>query len=312
MKRAIPRGEQNEIQLQQSRSLSINSRSNGRSNVQFRTKKIFVGGLSADLTEDEFKSYFEQFGRITDVVVMHDNVTRRPRGFGFITFDSENAVEDVLLKSFHGLGGKHVEVKKAVPKDVSNTAYNGRMGSGRGFDSNSYQDGNFQSYSPRYDLFQNYGHHSGYGPLSLYGVVGGYPYGAGVFSGGYPTGGYSGIGFGMTQVAPRNPWTGPAMNGVWGSPLPYIGAANFYSSYMNGSIGVTGVTANVYNGIMGRVPNGKSSQHVIIDAQLAADRTSTQIDQKKISVKSLDLDGSNGDVASKGSELKAYSNSNSS
>ncbi|CAI9296400.1 unnamed protein product [Lactuca saligna] len=41
----------------------------------------------------------------------------RPRGFGFITFDSEDSVEQVMQKSFHELCGKLVEVKKAVPKD---------------------------------------------------------------------------------------------------------------------------------------------------------------------------------------------------
>lgn len=60
-----------------------------------RTKKIFVGGLASSVTEDDFRKYFEQFGNITDVVVMYDHQTQRPRGFGFITFDTEEAVEQV-------------------------------------------------------------------------------------------------------------------------------------------------------------------------------------------------------------------------
>ena len=67
--------------------------------MNIRTKKIFVGGLSANLTEDDFKFYFEKFGRITDVVVMHDNVTHRPCRFGFITFETEDLVEDVMQKN---------------------------------------------------------------------------------------------------------------------------------------------------------------------------------------------------------------------
>lgn len=85
-------------------------------NDQSRGRKIFVGGLSADLTEDEFKNYFEKFGQITDVVVMHDSVTNRPRGFGFITFDSIESVDSVLQNNFHELSGRRVEVKRAVPK----------------------------------------------------------------------------------------------------------------------------------------------------------------------------------------------------
>ncbi|CAN1242411.1 Heterogeneous nuclear ribonucleoprotein 1 [Linum perenne] len=84
-----------------------------------RTKKIFVGGLASTVTETDFKNYFEQYGNITDVVVMYDHNTQRPRGFGFITYDSEEAVDRVLHKTFHELNGKMVEVKRAVPKELS-------------------------------------------------------------------------------------------------------------------------------------------------------------------------------------------------
>ncbi|KAK3009957.1 hypothetical protein RJ639_012349, partial [Escallonia herrerae] len=84
-----------------------------------RTKKIFVGGLASTVTESDFKNYFDQFGTITDVVVMYDHNTQRPRGFGFITYDSEEAVDRVLHKTFHELNGKMVEVKRAVPKEQS-------------------------------------------------------------------------------------------------------------------------------------------------------------------------------------------------
>ncbi|KAG8385845.1 hypothetical protein BUALT_Bualt03G0087500 [Buddleja alternifolia] len=84
-----------------------------------RTKKIFVGGLASTVTESDFKRYFDQFGTITDVVVMYDHNTQRPRGFGFITYDSEEAVDKVLTKTFHELNGKMVEVKRAVPKELS-------------------------------------------------------------------------------------------------------------------------------------------------------------------------------------------------
>ncbi|KAJ6408531.1 hypothetical protein OIU84_011786 [Salix udensis] len=50
---------------------------------------------------------------------MYDHNTQRPRGFGFITYDSEEAVDKVLHKTFHELNGKMVEVKRAVPKELS-------------------------------------------------------------------------------------------------------------------------------------------------------------------------------------------------
>ncbi|BFG29761.1 hypothetical protein CerSpe_160350 [Prunus speciosa] len=84
-----------------------------------RTRKIFVGGLASTVTESDFKKYFDQFGTVTDVVVMYDHNTQRPRGFGFITYDLEEAVDRVLHKTFHELNGKMVEVKRAVPKELS-------------------------------------------------------------------------------------------------------------------------------------------------------------------------------------------------
>ena len=57
-----------------------------------RYKKIFVGGLPRDLDIEVFKQYFEQFGPLTDYVVMKDRETGRQRGFGFVTYQEEEAV----------------------------------------------------------------------------------------------------------------------------------------------------------------------------------------------------------------------------
>ncbi|KAJ9553879.1 hypothetical protein OSB04_017924 [Centaurea solstitialis] len=237
VKKAVPRSEQNQNQNQQeqSRGLSRSVRSNGvssnSSNSSLKIKKIFVGGLPANLTEDEFKVYFEKFGRITDVVVMHDNVTRRPRGFGFITFDSEDSVEEVMQKSFHELSGKLVEVKRAVPKEDNN---GGVSGGGNGV-------GNYSSpHRPTYDVVPSYGV-----------VYGGYPYGGGggVYGGAY----YGGMNYGL---APRVPWGPPAMVSIRGGPYPMT----VYPAYMNNGHGLMGMVGNGYNGIMGSGPSEKASQ----------------------------------------------------
>ncbi|KAL6520486.1 hypothetical protein OROHE_017074 [Orobanche hederae] len=110
-KKAVPRDDH--------QNFNRNSGSIQGSPGPIRTKKIFVGGLASTVTETDFKKYFDQFGTITDVVVMYDHNTQRPRGFGFITFDSEEAVDKVLFKTFHELNGKMVEVKRAVPKELS-------------------------------------------------------------------------------------------------------------------------------------------------------------------------------------------------
>uniref|UniRef100_A0A671KWV2 RNA-binding protein Musashi homolog 2-like n=1 Tax=Sinocyclocheilus anshuiensis TaxID=1608454 RepID=A0A671KWV2_9TELE len=44
-----------------------------------RTKKIFVGGLSASTVVEDVKQYFEQFGKVEDAMLMFDKTTNRHR-----------------------------------------------------------------------------------------------------------------------------------------------------------------------------------------------------------------------------------------
>ena len=128
------------------------------------TKKVFVGGLTHDTTEEEFMGYFGNFGPVSDCVsesrlgpellarwptqgltlasgraVVCDPHTRKPRGFGFITFDSDKAVDRVCAAKFHDLNGKRVEVKRAIPPERIRVdergpggAHYGGYGRGRG------------------------------------------------------------------------------------------------------------------------------------------------------------------------------------
>jgi RNA-binding protein Musashi len=82
---------------------------------QEKTSKIFVGGVSQETTDQEFKEYFAQFGRVVDATLMMDKDTGRPRGFGFVTFENEAGV-DACINVPLEIHGKPIEVKKAQPR----------------------------------------------------------------------------------------------------------------------------------------------------------------------------------------------------
>ncbi|XP_071716274.1 heterogeneous nuclear ribonucleoprotein 1-like [Rutidosis leptorrhynchoides] len=223
-KRALSREEQ-----QASRPANDATRSSGGSG-NYRTKKIFVGGLPSTLTEEQFRQYFETYGEVTDVVIMFDQNTNRPRGFGFISFDTEDAVDRVIQKTFHELNDKLVEVKRALPKDANPGGGSGGGGGGRGYQGNNAGGYDSQMDGSRYMQQQNsggggYPAYSGYGQPS-YGF--GAPNGAG--GGGY--GGYGGYGYGGGPAGPYgnpNVGSGPAagLKSSWGGQNPGYGGAGY-------------------------------------------------------------------------------------
>ncbi len=79
--------------------------------------KVFVGGLSHQLTEQAFRDFFEQFGPLADSVIMYDYVTSRPRGFGFVTFANPESASRLLRSKFYELNGRRIEVKFAVSRE---------------------------------------------------------------------------------------------------------------------------------------------------------------------------------------------------
>lgn len=71
--------------------------------------------MSQEATEEDFKNFFKQFGRVVDATLMMDKDTGRPRGFGFVTFDGDAAV-DACLQGPLQIHGKPIEVKRAQPR----------------------------------------------------------------------------------------------------------------------------------------------------------------------------------------------------
>ena len=110
------RGNGNGIQ-----NLHTESRDNGNGIKNLtRTKNIFIGGfLAPTITQNDIRNYFEKFGTVTEAGVIYDPQTRRPRGFGFVKFDSEDVVDIVVEKDIHEFNGNTVEVKRTFPEGRS-------------------------------------------------------------------------------------------------------------------------------------------------------------------------------------------------
>ncbi|MBA0764835.1 hypothetical protein Gotri_014119, partial [Gossypium trilobum] len=268
-KRALSREEQQTS----ARSGNFNQGRNSGGGGNIRTKKIFVGGLPPTLTEDGFRQYFEAYGHVTDVVIMYDQNTQRPRGFGFISFDSEEAVDRVLHKSFHDLNGKQVEVKPALPKDANPGGASRSMGGGAGgfggYQGYGSSGGNSSSYDGRMD--SNYmraqGTGAGFPPYGSSGYAPGYGYGPasnGVGYGSYGNYGGAGAGYGAPAgAAYGNPNAGYASSAATGqSPTGatgYGGQGYGYGGYggNDGSYGNAGYGAA--GGRSGGTPNSNAS-----------------------------------------------------
>lgn len=78
------------------------------------TKKMFVGGV-VDVSDEDFRDYFSQFGEIENASVIRKQ-DGTSRGYGFVTFKDEVSVEKCLVQE-HYFNGKAVDCKRAVARD---------------------------------------------------------------------------------------------------------------------------------------------------------------------------------------------------
>ncbi|ESN91011.1 hypothetical protein HELRODRAFT_90523, partial [Helobdella robusta] len=83
-------------------------------------KKLFIGGLHLQTTDQSLKAFYEKWGEVVDCIVMKDPVTRRSRGFGFITYSEAHMVDDCLSERPHIIDDKQVDPKRAMPREESN------------------------------------------------------------------------------------------------------------------------------------------------------------------------------------------------
>jgi len=141
------------------------------SDVEFR---CFVGGLAWATTDNSLCEAFSQFGDVVESKIVNDRETGRSRGFGFVTFKDEKAMNDAI-EGMNGqeLDGRNITVNQAQSRGSGGGGGGGYRGGGGG------------------------GYGGGSGGGSRYGSReggGGYGGGGGGYGGGRREGGYGGGG----------------------------------------------------------------------------------------------------------------------
>uniref|UniRef100_A0A8C6FAT6 RRM domain-containing protein n=1 Tax=Monodon monoceros TaxID=40151 RepID=A0A8C6FAT6_MONMO len=82
-------------------------------------RNLFIGGLSFETTDDSLRSHCEQWGVLTDCVVMRDPDTRRSRGFRVVTYATVEEVDAAMNARPHKVDGSVVEPERAVAREDS-------------------------------------------------------------------------------------------------------------------------------------------------------------------------------------------------
>jgi len=84
-------------------------------------KKLFVGNLPFQATEDSLRDIFSGIGNVESVAIITDRATGRSKGFGFVEMSTEaeakKAIEELDGKEFEG---RKMFVSEAKPMQPRN------------------------------------------------------------------------------------------------------------------------------------------------------------------------------------------------
>ena len=81
--------------------------------------KLFIGRVSRRTTTESLRTFFSEFGELSDVALIQDRATGKPRGFGFVKFKDAAAADAVIAHACESkieLDGRDIDIKQAVPR----------------------------------------------------------------------------------------------------------------------------------------------------------------------------------------------------
>jgi len=176
---------------------------------KMKTRKLFIGGLPAALSEENLREYFEKYGPIDNFQFVMNKQTNIRKAFCFIEFRDEETVEKITEGKIppnsvvHTIEGQTVDCKKKFDDDhpiqkklrQNSTRYNDNgYRQGYGYDQSAYGQYDYSQYG----AYAGYGAY-GYDQSAAYGAYGypaypGYGYGYG-----YPPAAYGAANYGPVK-----------------------------------------------------------------------------------------------------------------
>ena len=81
------------------------------------SKRIYVGNLPFNSTEDSVRQIFSRYGTVISVSLVTDRETGSPRGFGFVEME-EGANEAISALDNFDFEGRRIKVNEARPRET--------------------------------------------------------------------------------------------------------------------------------------------------------------------------------------------------
>ena len=79
--------------------------------------KLFIGGIPARSTRQDFIDYFSKLGNVKSVKLKMNSHTKRCLGYGYVHLEDQQSYYRILNHQEHNVLGRLIEVKKVLPKD---------------------------------------------------------------------------------------------------------------------------------------------------------------------------------------------------
>jgi RNA recognition motif-containing protein len=80
-------------------------------------KKIYVGNMSYNTTEEQLWDLFAQYGTVLSANIIMDRETRRPKGFGFVEMEDDSAATAAISQlDGQDVDGRNLRVNEAIAK----------------------------------------------------------------------------------------------------------------------------------------------------------------------------------------------------